>query len=62
MLPDIKGVSHVLCGKLTEDYSPGDSLSDKRRTAQRVKGGARIYMNFFFLEKETGSQTSKDYC
>ena len=33
---------------LTEDYSPGDSLSDSsEEPLRRGKGRARVYMNFF---------------
>ena len=41
----------VLFRDLTEDYSPGDNLSDNsEERLQRGRGGARIYMNFFSWE------------
>ena len=50
-------VSSVLFQDLTEDCSPGDSLSDySEKLLQRGKGGARIYMNFFCWEKHVVKQ------
>ena len=58
---NLKVESYVLFGELTEDYSPGYSLSNSsEELLQRGNGGARMYMNFL-LEKISCSRISKDY-
>ena len=52
---NLKVVSYVLFGDLTEDYSPGDSLSDSSEEVREESG----YIGVFLLKKQTLSWTSK---
>ena len=48
---NVEVVSWVLFRDPTEDYSPRDSFSDSsEELLWRSRGGAGIYMNFFWLE------------
>ena len=44
---NLKVENYILCGKLIENYSLGDSLSESsEEMVQRGKGGARALTNF----------------
>ena len=55
---NLKVVSYVLFGDLTEDYSPGDSLSDSSEEVREESG----YIGVFFAEKTNIKLNIKDYC
>ena len=56
---NMRAVSLSFIQGLTEDYSPGDSLSVAlREQLQRGRGEASLYMNFFGLEIHAVKHTS----
>ena len=69
-MPNLGVENYVLLRGLTEDLSPGCSLSDSfEGLLWRGKGGYIGYIGFFGKNKKTnnnkknqGVRTSKDYC
>ena len=54
-LHNLKVENYILFGRYTEDFSPGDSLSNSSENVfSRSKGGARIYRRFCRKDQVVG--------